>query len=239
MVETVAVKLLSPLSPRYYSISSSARVQPNACSITVGALIGEARSGNGTYYGTCSNYLVEQHPDRVVNAFVRDTSSSFRLPEDPNIPVVMIASGTGLAPFRGFLQERAANRESGADLAAGLLFFGCRHPQSDELYLGELEELATAANVQLACAYSRVPELPRVYVQDRVRQMGEQEKLREEMRKEERKMRAAYRRGEIDDLLKPENKTERYKELEKKFGDLQWLHAASRLRNVPPAIEEL
>jgi cytochrome P450 / NADPH-cytochrome P450 reductase len=170
----VYLELLSPLSPRYYSISSSARVQPSSCSITVGSLIGDARSGNGTYYGTCSNYLFEQHAGRVVHAFVRDTASSFRLPEDPSVPVVMIAAGTGLAPFRGFLQERAAAREAGVELAPGLLFFGCRHPQSDELYLGELEELAAAADVELACAYSRIPGLPRVYVQDRVRERGEQ-----------------------------------------------------------------
>ncbi|HEY5853595.1 MAG TPA: cytochrome P450, partial [Aldersonia sp.] len=68
------LELLSPLAPRYYSISSSSRVQPDACSITVGALVGEARSGNGTYHGTCSNYLFEQDTDRVVHAFVRDTS---------------------------------------------------------------------------------------------------------------------------------------------------------------------
>ena len=170
----VYLELLSPLSPRYYSISSSGRVQPKACSITVASLVGEARSGSGTFYGTCSNYLVERQADDVVHAFVRDTSSAFRLPADPSLPVVMIASGTGLAPFRGFLQDRAADREAGTELAPGLLFFGCRHPQSDELYLGEMEELAAAADVQLAHAYSRVPGLPRVYVQDRVRQLGEQ-----------------------------------------------------------------
>jgi len=170
----VFLELLSPLSPRYYSISSSSRVLPDSCSITVGALIGEARSGNGTFYGTCSNYLFEQDTDRVVHAFVRDTSTSFRLPKDPSTPVLMIASGTGLAPFRGFLQDRAADKQSGAQLAPGLLVFGCRHPQSDQLYLDELEQLAKAADVQLACAYSRVPGLPRVYVQDRLRQMGEQ-----------------------------------------------------------------
>jgi cytochrome P450/NADPH-cytochrome P450 reductase len=170
----VYLELLSPLSPRYYSISSSARVQPNSCSITVGALIGEARSGSGTYSGTCSNYLGGQRPDRVVHAFVRDTSSSFRLPKDPSVPILMIASGTGLAPFRGFLQERAAQNHAGAELGAGLLLFGCRHPQSDDLYLDELDELAAAADIQLARAYSRIDGLPRVYVQERVREMAEQ-----------------------------------------------------------------
>jgi len=109
-----------------------------------------------------------------VHAFVRDTSSSFRLPRDPATPVLMIASGTGIAPFRGFLQERAALRAAGAKLGTGLLVFGCRHPQSDELYVDEMERLTTDANVEFAGAYSRVPHLPRVYVQDRIRQMAEQ-----------------------------------------------------------------
>ncbi|MFI5627046.1 cytochrome P450 [Nocardioides sp. NPDC051685] len=168
----VFLELLSPLSPRYYSISSSSRMHPDSCSITVGALIDDARSGNGTFHGTCSNYLFDQEVGRVVHAFVRDTSSSFRLPEDPAVPVIMIASGTGLAPFRGFLQDRAEARRAGAEFGPGVLLFGCRHPQSDELYQGELEQLASEAGVQLACAYSRVPGLPRVYVQDRLREMG-------------------------------------------------------------------
>ena len=110
----------------------------------------------------------------MVHAFVRDTSSSFRLPTDPSTPVLMIGSGTGLAPFRGFLQERMALKENGTRLGPGLLVFGCRHPQSDHLYGDELAQLADAADVQLACAYSRVPGLPRVYVQDRLRQLGDQ-----------------------------------------------------------------
>jgi cytochrome P450/NADPH-cytochrome P450 reductase len=170
----VFLELLSPLAPRYYSISSSPRVFEDSCSVTVGALIDEARSGNGTFHGTCSNYLFEQDTDRVVHAFVRDTSSSFRLPRDPATPVLMIASGTGIAPFRGFLQERAALRAAGAKLGTGLLVFGCRHPQSDELYVDEMERLTTDANVEFAGAYSRVPHLPRVYVQDRIRQMAQQ-----------------------------------------------------------------
>jgi len=168
------LELLSPLAPRYYSISSSPRALPDSCSITVGALIDEARSGNGTFHGTCSNYLFEQDYDRVVHAFVRDTSSSFRLPQDPATPVLMVASGTGIAPFRGFLQERVALRAAGTTLGTGLLVFGCRHPESDELYEDELERLTTDAHVEFARAYSRVPDQPRLYVQDRIRQMAGQ-----------------------------------------------------------------
>lgn len=169
----VFLQLLTPLAPRYYSISSSARIDPRTCSITVGALVAPARSGRGEYQGVCSSYLFEQGEDGVVYAFVRDTSSAFRLPGDPTRPVLMIAAGTGIAPFRGFLAERAALRAAGAELGPAMLVFGCRHPQTDLLYGDELAELAEAANTQLACAFSRVPGLPKVYVQDRIRQMGD------------------------------------------------------------------
>lgn len=170
----VFLELLGPLAPRYYSVSSSSRVQSGTCSITVRALIGDARSGDGTFYGTCSNYLFEQEAGCVIHAFVRDTSSSFRLPKDPTTPVLMIATGTGVAPFRGFLQERSAEKNSGVELAPGLLLLGSRHPESDPLYSDELEQMSAAAEVQLTCAYSRVPGLPRMYVQDRLRQLGGQ-----------------------------------------------------------------
>ncbi|TMD91915.1 MAG: cytochrome P450 [Chloroflexi bacterium] len=169
----IFLQLLAPLAPRYYSISSSSRVNSRVCSITVGALHGPARSGRGDYHGVCSNYLFGQEAEEVVYAFVRDTASSFRLPADPARPVIMIGSGTGIAPFRGFLAERAALCADGVRLGPGLMLFGCRHPQADLLYAGEIEDLAHAANVQLACAFSRVPGLPRVYVQDRLLQMGE------------------------------------------------------------------
>ena len=169
---TAFLELLRPLAPRYYSIASSPAVQPSACSITVGALAAPARSGHGTFAGTSSNYLFEQGTDRVIHAFVRDTASPFRLPADPSTPLLMIASGTGIAPFRGFLQERAAARAAGTVLGPALLVYGCRHPQSDLLYGNELEELAMAAGTDLAYAYSRVEGLPRIYVQDRLTQLG-------------------------------------------------------------------
>jgi len=167
------LQLLRPLAPRYYSISSSSLVAPRTCSLTVGVLTGPARSGRGDFSGVCSSYLFEQTQGQVVYGFVRDTSTTFRLPADQRRPIVMVASGTGIAPFRGFLAERAAARATGTPVGEGLLLFGCRHPQVDLLYGDELTELAEAAGVQLACAYSRVPGLPKVYVQDRLRQLGD------------------------------------------------------------------
>ncbi len=100
--------MLPAMTPRYYSISSSPRAQADRCSITVGVVREPAWSGRGTFEGVCSTYLDRRADGQTVDAFVKDSKSGFALPDDPARPIVMIGPGTGLAPFRGFLQERAA-----------------------------------------------------------------------------------------------------------------------------------
>jgi cytochrome P450/NADPH-cytochrome P450 reductase len=78
----------------------------------------------------------------------------------------MIGPGTGVAPFRGFLQDRAAWKAQGHELGPALLFFGCRHPDHDFLYKEEFEALAAQGIVTLYPAYSRVEGRPKTYVQD-------------------------------------------------------------------------
>jgi cytochrome P450 / NADPH-cytochrome P450 reductase len=107
------LEMLSPLRPRYYSISSSPLTDARACSITVAVVEGPARSGRGTYAGVCTNYLREQAEGSVLYAFVKDTKSAFRLPADPAIPIVMIGPGTGLAPFRGFCKSARRSKLPG------------------------------------------------------------------------------------------------------------------------------
>ncbi len=68
-----------------------------------------ARSGDGTFGGVCSNYLASSPENTTVFAFVREPTIAFRPPENPHVPMIMVGAGTGLAPFRGFLQERAAH----------------------------------------------------------------------------------------------------------------------------------
>jgi len=83
------------------------------------------------------------------------------------VRVIMIGPGTGLAPFRGFLQERAAQKAKGASLGPAMLFFGCRHPDQDFIYADELKAFETDGIVELHTAFSR-SEGPKTYVQDLV-----------------------------------------------------------------------
>ena len=162
------LEMLSPLAPRYYSISSSPLRDPRHLSITVAVVNAPARSGRGDFTGVCSSYLAAQPVGSVVHAFVKDTKSAFRLPADPATPIIMVGPGTGLAPFRGFLQERAALREKGDAIGPALLFFGCRHPDQDHLYADELAAFAAEGVSEIDTAFSRRDPARKIYVQDRI-----------------------------------------------------------------------
>ena len=164
------LEMLPPLRPRYYSISSSPLRDARHCSITVAVVDAPARSGRGTFRGVCSGYLEHQPEGGLVHAFVKDTKSAFRLPDDPAVPIIMIGPGTGLAPFRGFLQERAALRAHGRPVGPGLLFFGCRNPRQDFIYEDELRAFAEQGVARLFACFSRVPGEAKRYVQDQVLQ---------------------------------------------------------------------
>lgn len=167
----VYMEMIPWLAPRYYSISSSPSGDPSRCSITVSMVEGPARSGHGTYKGVCSNYLQGLSIGSEVQAVVKEPSTPFRLPEDPSVPVIMIGPGTGIAPFRGFVQERRAQKEAGGELGEAMLFFGCRHPEKDFLYENELKQANKDGIIDLHPAFSRLTS-DRVYVQDLVRQQA-------------------------------------------------------------------
>ena len=159
---------LPPLRPRYYSISSSPMVSPDMASITTGVLRGPARSGAGEFAGVCSSYLESNAPNSTVFAFVREPTIAFRPPENPHLPMIMIGAGTGLAPFRGFLQERAAQRAQGLPVATSLLFFGCRTSEDDYLYEDELRRYEADGVVKVDAVFSREGNAQRRYVQDAI-----------------------------------------------------------------------
>jgi cytochrome P450/NADPH-cytochrome P450 reductase len=157
------------LQPRYYSISSSPLADGGRASVTVGVVRGPARSGLGEYRGVASNYLAARAAGDTMHAAVRETKAGFRLPDDPATPLVMIGPGTGIAPFRGFLRERAALRDKGGVLGPAMLFFGCRRADEDFLYAEELNGYAARGLVDLHVAFSRAPNGPKTYVQDLIR----------------------------------------------------------------------
>ncbi|MTV13611.1 MULTISPECIES: cytochrome P450 [Bradyrhizobium] len=158
------LEMLSLLAPRYYSISSSPAGEAQRCSVTVGVVEAPASSGRGIYKGVCSNYLARRRAGDTVHATIKETKAGFRLPDDNAVPLIMIGPGTGLAPFRGFLQERAARKAQGATLGPAMLFFGCRHPEQDFIYADELKAFAADGVSELHTAFSRA-DGPKTYVQ--------------------------------------------------------------------------
>ena len=167
----VFLEIVPWMSPRYYSISSSPKTDSRRCSITVAVVEGPARSEKGTYRGVCSSYLARSRVGDVIQAVVKKPSAEFRLPQNSERPIVMIGPGTGLAPFRGFIQERRALKASGDKLGSAMLFFGCRRSDEDFIYADELRDADAEGIIDLHTAFSREGN-ERVYVQDLIRKNG-------------------------------------------------------------------
>jgi sulfite reductase (NADPH) flavoprotein alpha-component len=158
------VKCLRKLQPRLYSIASSQKAVGDAVHLTIATVRYETfgRKRNGV----ASSFLADRTgAGGVVPVFVH-TAKHFRLPEDPTTPVIMVGPGTGVAPFRAFLQERKALGGGGQNW----LFFGEQRRDSDFLYQTELEELQRDGVLsRLDLAFSRDQET-KVYVQHKMRE---------------------------------------------------------------------
>jgi cytochrome P450/NADPH-cytochrome P450 reductase len=151
------ILMLPPMRIRQYSISSSPLWNPRRVTLTISVVNAPAISGNEEpFLGVASNYLANLRPGDRVQMAVRSSSVLFHTPADPTVPVVMFCAGSGLAPMRGFIQERAAQKESGRDVTKMLLFFGCRSPEEDYLYSdSDLAEWIKLGVVDVRPAFSK------------------------------------------------------------------------------------
>lgn len=155
-----------PVRPRLYSIASSARITPDEISLTVGVNIDPDRPEAGARHGVSSGYLCALVPGDRVIGLVRRADPPFAPPEDPGVPMILVGPGTGFAPFRGFLHERAAQQAAGAKVAPSLVFYGCRHPQHDWLYEDEMRSWESIGIARLYLAFSTLASHPYRFVQD-------------------------------------------------------------------------
>ncbi|SLM40277.1 nadph-cytochrome p450 reductase [Lasallia pustulata] len=191
---SIMIEGVHKIQPRYYSISSSSLVQKDKISIT--AVVEEIRVAGAEHIvkGVTTNYLLalkqkqhgDPHPDPHgltynitgprnkydgIHVPIHVRHSNFKLPSDPSKPIIMVGPGSGVAPFRGFIQERAAQARAGQKVGKTILFYGCRRQSEDFLYKDEWDTYAQALGpiFQLITAFSR-EQAEKVYVQQRLRE---------------------------------------------------------------------
>ncbi|MEN1678948.1 MAG: sulfite reductase subunit alpha [Planctomycetota bacterium] len=160
------IEFFPEIAPRLYSIASSRQKFPSEVHLTIARAT--ATAGERTYKGVASTMFADRLKDgEAVRVYVH-RSHGFTTPADPSAPMVMVGPGTGIAPFRAFLQDRAAKKAPGDNW----LFFGDQHEATDFLYRDEFNALREQGVLtRLSTAFSRDQE-EKVYVQDRMREEG-------------------------------------------------------------------
>ncbi|OLN89753.1 NADPH-cytochrome P450 reductase 2 [Colletotrichum chlorophyti] len=195
------IETLPRSQPRYYSISSSSVVSPKAPSITVAVSDTPlSASSDSAIPGLTTNYLQalsrslrdSQSNQQTVGlsyalsgpsnaleggrVYAHIRRSKFKLPMLASHPLIMVAAGTGLAPFRAFITERLRLQSIGKDVGQMMLFFGCQRPDEDYIYKEELEQMEKdlGGKLKIVTAFSRQEGTKKTYVQDRVRELGKE-----------------------------------------------------------------
>lgn len=157
---------LKPLQHRAYSISSSGKAYPDSVHLTVASV--RYNSQGRAHKGVCSTYLADLvNSDTDIRVFFTP-NTSFRVPDNNDLPMIMVGPGTGIAPFRAFLQEREQRQAKGKNW----LFFGDRNASTDFIYREELEaKQKSGLLTRMDLAFSR-DQAEKIYVQDRMREYG-------------------------------------------------------------------
>ena len=165
----ILISALSAMRPRLYSISSSPKAHPGEVHLTVGVVKYNRDGSPRGRKGVASGFLSERMAGHKVGVFVQP-SHGFRPPSNPDAPLIMVGPGTGIAPFRAFVEERQALGHGGKNW----LFFGDQRSETDFLYQGEIESwLGCGALHKLDLAWSR-DGAQKVYVQHKMLENGAQ-----------------------------------------------------------------
>lgn len=195
---TLLIESMPKVQPRYYSIASSPTVAARRPAIT--AVVNASPPAPTPsdpvaerFHGVATNYLLahkrHQHGEEPAEpgrpsytldgprgklagskVLMHVRTSAFKLPTNPSRPIIMVGAGTGVAPFRGFLQERAKLASYAKEVGQMLLLFGCRSPSEDFLYEDEWREYERTVPLELVTAFSRADKEEKVYVQQRLAQ---------------------------------------------------------------------
>lgn len=161
------VRIVSPLKRREYSIASAQAVTPNSVSLMI-VVVNWVDTKGRTRLGQATRYLSQLKPGTAITASVKP--SVMKLPTKDTAPLIMAGLGTGLAPFRAFVQYRAMQKAQGKEIGSILLYLGSRHQREEYLYGEEWEAYLDAGVITLlGAAFSR-DQPQKIYIQDRMRQ---------------------------------------------------------------------
>ncbi|KAJ3140103.1 hypothetical protein HK100_010480 [Physocladia obscura] len=164
------LSLIPNIKPRHYSISSSMNVHPTSVHLLVVVVDWKTKSGKDRV-GQCTRYLVNLRPGKTVTVSVKP--SVMKLPPSHTAPVIMAGLGTGMAPFRAFVEERAYQKSLGHEVGPMALYFGARHRAEEYLYGEELEAYhADGLLTHLRLAFSR-DQKEKVYIQHKIQDDSE------------------------------------------------------------------
>jgi sulfite reductase (NADPH) flavoprotein alpha-component len=160
------IALLKPLQHRAYSISSSGKAHPDSVHLTIASVRYHAHDRQ--HKGVCSTFLADLVDEQTPVRCFFTPNKVFRVPDDNSLPMIMVGPGTGIAPFRAFLQERQHRQATGKNW----LFFGDRNAATDFIYRDELETSQEQGILtRLDLAFSR-DQAEKIYVQDKMREHG-------------------------------------------------------------------
>jgi len=162
------VDLIPAIKPRHYSIASSMKMHPNSVHLLIVLVDWTTPKSNKKRFGQCTRYLSQLQPGAQLTVSVKP--SVMKLPNDDLAPVIMAGLGTGMAPFRAFVEERAFLKSQGKQVGPMVLYFGSRHRSQEYLYGEELEAYhQDGLLTKLGLAFSR-DQHEKVYIQNKMQE---------------------------------------------------------------------